>query len=218
MSTRKRRNHKPNNNKAIVSHQALISGQASEESAEELLFKPIVYKTSSVDKTVDFENLKIPFLIKDNLVFMMTFVDCCGLSVYVTCHEMNPKNPIDSYRNALPIIKECLKVEKLTGTEYYFGKLDKALEHYLYALRLFIDKDILTKEKALELVKELGVGDDDIEQASNSVKYDIEKSRMRDARMIVETKAKDAAAEMMMKFISSIIEEESPDKEEQTGE
>lgn len=109
MSTRKRRNRKPNNNKAIVSHQALISGQAFEESAEELLFKPIVYKTSSVDRTVDFEN-------------------------------------------------------------------------------------------------------------SNSVKYDIEKSRMRDARMMVETKAKDAAAEMMMEFISSIIEEESPDKEEQTGE
>lgn len=172
---------------------------------KELLFRPLIYKPSS-GTTIDFDHIMVPFMMKDGLVFMMMFMDSCGgLSAYTECCEADPEKPSTQYRDAMGLMKECLEIERLTGTEYYFGKLDKALERYLYSMQLFVDKGILDADSALEIVKELEVDAETVEKASRSVEIKIGEARMREEDIYGKPKARAAAGDIMMKFVMSIL-------------
>lgn len=207
-----RKNNKRNNNQQVkntpITSQKIPGPEEIQEydtPIKDLLFRPLIYKSGS-DRTVDFEHIRVPFLIKDNRVFMLTFIDGCGsMSVYIECYETDPEKPYDSYRDAIPLMKECLEVEQLTGTEYYFGKLDKLLEQYLYAMQLFIDKNIATKEQAVEIIKELGIESEAMADASQTVTYKIEEEKMREAQMRGEVRARAAAGNMILNFLSDIL-------------
>lgn len=209
-----RRNRKRTNNYQVKPANTPIASQkipgpeeiqAGDIPVKDLMFRPLIYKSSS-NTQVNFDHIVVPFLIKDNLTFMMMFMDGCGnTSVYTECYEMDPEKPSDTYRDAMQLMKECLEIEQLTGTEYYFGKLDKALERYLYAMQLFIDKNIITKEHAIEIIKELGIESEAMESASESVANKITETKMREARMYEKARARTTAGDIILKFLSDML-------------
>lgn len=216
-----RPNRKRNRNNTPIAQQRILSPQEVKEKAavinekplRELLFHPLIYKTST-HRSIDFDNMIIPFLIKETRVFFLSFMNGCGdVSVYTQCYIENPDEPSESYQDAMTLMRECLEVERLTGTDYYFGKLDKALEHYLYALQLFVDKDLLSKEAALDLVKELGAGDQDMEAASFIVSQRMEDAKIRDAEMRAEARARSEAGDILMNFLLSMLQKDEPETE-----
>lgn len=222
---KRNRNHNHRQDVAPVTSQPVSSPYSKEEKGEpigELLFKPVIYGSSRSERTIDFEHINVPFLIKDNLVFMLMFMDSCGdLSVYTECYEADPKEPLGSYRDGMQLMRQCLEIEQQTGVAYYFGKLDNALKHYLYAMQLLVDKGFLSRGQAVEIVKELGVEADDMEQASQTVGDDIKESIIRNERMRGEARARANAGSIMTRFLRDILgrnSEEAPDEEDQAGE
>lgn len=222
------RPNRKRNQKTLVAQQRILSPQEVKKKAavidekplRELLFHPLIYKTST-HRNIDFDNMIIPFLIKETRVFFLSFMDGCGdVSVYTQCHIENPDEPNELYQDAMTLMRECLEVEKLTGTDYYFGKLNKALEHYLYALQLFVDKDLLSKEAALDLVKELGATDQDMENAAVIVSQRMEDAKIRDAKMRAEARVRSEAGDILMNFLLSMLQKDESDteKEDETCE
>lgn len=193
----------------------------SEKPLQDLLFRPMIYKKNSESSPVDFDHIVVPFKIQENRVFMIAFMSSLGdTSVYTECYEMDPKKPCSLYRDAMSLMRECLKMEKLTGAEYYFGKLDKALKHYLYTIQLFIDRKLLDREQALAVIKELDVNTDDIIEASQSVTESIAEAQIRQEQMIGETRARSAANRIITDFITSVLDRKknSIHTEDQTEE
>lgn len=217
-----RKNNKRNNNYQTKQVNAATASQkipgpeevqAGDIPIKDLLFRPLIYKSGS-DSVVEFDHIKVPFLIKDNLVFMILFMGGCGgTSAYTECYEMDPEKPSNSYRDAIPLMKECLEIEQLTGIEYYFGKLDKGLERYLYAMQLFIDKKITTKEHVIEIIKELGIESERMEEASQSVACKIAEEKMSMSQMRGEARTRAAAGEIILKFLSDILSGEDNNTE-----
>lgn len=205
MSKRKRKQKTGQKTFCTEPIQDLKSAAPGEKPFKDLLFRPTIFK-GRPNSTVDFDHITVPFAVRDNRVFMIMFMDGCGdLSMYTEMCEADPEKPSETYRDAIPLMKECLEMEKLTGTEYYFGHLDKALERYLYAMQLFIDKKIIEKDRALEIVKELGIGTTDMAHASISVEQDIMKAKMREDRMRGMAGERDIADSIMTDFIISIL-------------
>lgn len=223
-----RPNRKRNRNNAPLAQQRILSPQEVKEKAaiidekplRELLFHPLIYKTST-HRNIDFDNMIIPFLIKETRVFFLSFMNGLGdASVYTQCYIEDPDSPSKSHEDVIVLMRECLEVQKLTGTDYYFGKLNKALEHYLYALQLFVDKDLLSKEAALDLVKELGATDQDMENAAVIVSQRMEDAKIRDAKMRAEAKVRSEAGDILMNFLLSMLQKDESDteKEDETCE
>lgn len=223
-----RPNRERNRNNIPIAQQRILSPQEVKEKAaiidekplRELLFHPLIYKAST-HRSIDFDNMIIPFLIKETRVFFLSFMNGCGdVSVYTQCYIENPDEPSELHQDAMTLIRECLEVERLTGTDYYFGKLDKALEHYLYALQLFVDKDLLSKEAALDLVKELGTSDQDMETAALIVSQRMEDAKIRNAEMRAEARARSDVGDILMNFLLSILQKDEPkiEKDDKTCE
>ena len=197
---RKKRNH-TTMERSIASSEAINPNNAVEPKWKDLLFHPLIYKSKST-RTIDFESIQIPFLIRENRIYMIMFMDGFGdISIYTECIEADPEKPSETYRDALYLMKECFEIQQLTGTRYYFGHLDSSLEHYLYALQLFIDRNILTKERAMEIIEELGFNADDMIKTKQSVVSDIEQTEQQ------KMAAKEWAFvnEIITKFIISIM-------------
>ena len=114
----------------------------------------------------------------------------------------------DSYENGLPVIKECLSVQRMTDMPYYFNHLDKMLQRYMYALELFIRKDIMKKEQAITIVKELGFDENDVIIASNNVKDSIDEKQRQD----IERRRKDVMGDIMLSFVSNLLKQEAGDE------
>lgn len=185
----------------------------AEKPLKELLFHPLMYKSSSGERAIDFEHIVVPFYIKGNLVFMLMFMDGCGsTSAYVECYDTDPEKPSETYKDAIPLMHECLEIEQHIGVEYYFGKLDKSLERYLYGMQLCINKEFLSKEQALEMIKELGMTDDDMAIASQSVADAIEESFQKEARMRREASVRSSVNDMILEFLMSITENKKEDE------
>lgn len=180
----------------------------NDEKVRDMMFKPMIYTNKT--GTIDFDYLRIPFLVKNDLLFIISIMDGCGLdiSAYVECHNMKTTDMFDSYENGLPVIKECLSVQRMTDMPYYFNHLDKMLQRYMYALELFIRKDIMKKEQAITIVKELGFDENDVIIASNNVKDSIDKKQRQD----IERRRKDAMGDMMLSFVSNLLKQEAGDE------
>lgn len=217
MSKRKRKQKTGQKTFCTEPIQDLKSAATGEKPFKDLLFRPTIFK-GRPNSTVDFDHITVPFAIRDDRIFMIMFMDGCGdLSVYTEMCEADPEKPSETYRDAMPLMKECLEMEKLTGTEYYFGHLDKALERYLYAMQLFIDKGIIKKDRALEIVQELGIGTADMMHASRSVSLDIAKAKVREDRMHGMAGERDMADSIMADFIMSVLTRDSGDSPADDG-
>lgn len=218
---RNRRRKNSNGNTAVtVAGQVIRVPENMGAPIKELLFHPMIYRSGhTAGKTVDFENMHVPFLVKDNLVFQMMFMSGCGgPSVYVECIEMDPDMPSETYRDAMLLMRECLDVEKRTGTEYYFGHLDKGLEYYTYGLQLLIDRGFLEKEHAVTLIRELGLDTDDMFRASLSVSQDIGEAREREEQMRGEAGTRKTVNDIMTRFILSILGQDAGSAENERQE
>lgn len=214
MSKRNRKRTMNNRVYPAASSEPVSTKAEPKKSANDLLFRPLFYKRTR-DQEVQFEYMRIPFLIKDNRTFMLSFSDGCGdTSIYTEMYVTDPGEPVGSFEDHMEIMKECLEIEKLTGVTYHYGKLDKAVQEYLYGLQLFVDRKIMTKEQALALAGDLGFDIDDIMAACQSVSDDLEKSKMRYNRMNRDAKARQVANEAMTKFIMSMLSGEEEKKED----
>lgn len=205
------RNNKRSNRQLQPAASQCIKGAGAkpqmEKTLEELrkvLFRPLIFNNSS-GRTIDFEHIQIPFLLKGSHLYTVMFLDSCGdTSIYTECYELENGNPFESYKDATELMKEVLEVEKTTGIPYYFGKIDKALETYLYGLQLFVDKEMLDRDKAVELARDLGFDTEAMLDMHQAVSDRIEETMKRREQRMLERKEQKTAADIMMQFLSDI--------------
>lgn len=177
--------------------------------AESLLFHPVISRSGGWDRHIDFENINIPFQIRDNIMFQLLFISGCGdNSVYLKAVKLNPDRLIHEHQDAIPLMKACLEMEQLTGVTYYFGHLQSAVKQYLYALQLFTACKILTKEQAISLAETLGYDTEEMKQASETVSQDMEQTRIKRAEMRRKAEVQTTAAGLMLDFLNSMKETE----------
>lgn len=171
--------------------------------AESLLFKPC---TSQTHGTMEFECIFVPFLFKDGRMFVLYFIDGCGdLSVYIKCYAQDPKEPLGSYMDGTADMKACLEMQELTGVEYYFGKLNKAVQNYLYALQLFVDKEIMSADTALSLIETLGFNPDRMRAEAEHVEQMLETAKERRAKRLGIRDEQPPIGNAVMDFINTIL-------------
>lgn len=203
----RKKNHqsKPIMSERIAGPEEIMKNMENEkEPLENLLFRPLIYKSSR--DTIQFDTIYVPFSIEGSLLFMLMVMDGIGdTSIYVECYETDGKTPLDSLRDGTYLIRKNLEMEKLTGIQYYFGKLDKAFNHYLYALQLFVSRGILPKEQAVGLVKELGVDVEDMAASFQSVQDDMEKCRRNEAMIKGIKEESSKVSDMVRNFMVMIM-------------
>lgn len=192
----------------------------TEEPIKNLLFRPLIYRANSsgYDRTIDFEHLLVPFMIKDNKVFLLMFMDSCGrgTNIYTECYEMDPDQPCTSYRDGMSHMKECLDVERLTGTQYYFGHLDKAVDRYLYAMQLFVNKGILEEEKAVELVTELDATKEDMHMIFMSIDNNVTENKIHSFSS--QAQQEQESDDGLTTFLMHLMSTGNADNEESMGD
>lgn len=185
------------NNQGSLASKEIQGPETKTFNPEELLFRPIAYMKGR-HGSPEF-SIYVPFLIRNGNVFLLDFIDGCGgQSLYVEMWKADSEQ-FDGYEDAIPYLKDCLDVQKQTGVQFYFGKADKAVRNWLYALQLLVDKGILDDEKALEIAGELDMGDGDMNEAVSETAAEMEKNNARMVRMRGEQKT---AADAMMEFVS----------------
>lgn len=214
-SNRNNRNNKYGNaaghNNAVASAQVPYKDEKPEGVLpQDVLFRPCLYERGDSDLTVDFEHMMVPFMLNGNRLFSMLFMDGIGVSAYIECHELGKSGRLRGRMDGTDLVKECMEVEKLTGAPYYFGKLDKCVEYYLYAMQLFMDRNILSKQRALEILAEFGFAAGDMASAKDHVEAEIEKSKEYEARSKAEAKNREKAGDAMMKFVTDILASSGP--------
>lgn len=127
-------------------------------------------------------------------------LDSCGdMTLYTEMWGVGSKW-MDGFEDALPAIRDCLEVQKMTGVQYYLEKVDRAVEKWLYALQLLADKGLLEKERALELARELGMAEKAMADARTAIDMKIEQARQRRDAL----KASPSASESMMAFLEQM--------------
>lgn len=176
-----RRNRKRTENRNRAIRMPVKTEDRQDCRAKDLLFHPVV--STATRGTPEFD-IYVPFLIRNRRVFLLNFIDSCGdLSIYV---EVWPESSdrFCGYEDAIPLMKDCLDVQKETGVPYYFHKLDKAVSRYLYALHLLMEKEFLKKEKALALAKELYADEGDMAWAHILLSEKIRASEKERERMM----------------------------------
>lgn len=201
-----RRNRKPNMSKTetVIARQELPEATTA-LSAKDLLFKPLGYNINSSDQVIDFDHIRVPFKITDSNVFLLSFMDSCNVSVYIECHKMTSDDSFSNYMDLSESMKQCLEVQEFMGVEYYFGKLNKTLDRYLYALQLFVDKGILDADAAMDLISNFGFDTEKMKSAIQSVNNELQVTRERLAMLRNGAEDRKPAGDMIIEFLTGLL-------------
>lgn len=205
MSKKRRiRTRKPvNQSNEIGTQKTVISCTPPGPPAETMLFKPVMHKSSS--EHLDFDYIYVPFLFKNDRMFILSFMDGIGdLSVHTQCEVQKPEEPNERYMDVTDLIKDCLEVQEITGVEYYFGRLNKAVCNYLYALRLLANKKIIDEEKAIALAGELGFDMKQMKENAQRAEWNLKEAERRHAERMGKQEEKHVG-DAVMEFVANIL-------------
>lgn len=198
---RKRRNkHNPSRPAAPVIQQEIYTSAG--RPIKNMLFKPVSYQSRG---NLGFDHLMVPFRVDKEKVFALAFMDSCELTVYIECFTLDKNGILSGYDDMSAHMKECLEMQEALGVPYYFGKLDKTFNQYLYALQIFINKGFLDKEKAIELIKDIGFDPERIQECVAAVEAEIEKGKEQRRRMGLKNEPVNAAGDTLVEFLMSIL-------------
>ncbi len=206
---------KPQNNSAIG--QMFMPGITEKKAvpAADLLFRPVSYD-SGTDRILDFENVFVPFKIEENLIYIISFMDM-DLSIYLECRELKD-GTLPGYADISKRIKNCLDMQTRTGINYYFGKLDKTYNQYIYILEILVEKGFLEAEKAVELIKEIGFYEENpdsaVEHAIISVEAELDQVKIRRRNMGLASENIKKAGDVLVEFFKTISSKKDENSEE----
>ena len=149
---------------------------ANKKAWQDLLFHPLIYKAS--ESAINFETVIVPFAIEGGLVSALSLSNSIGdTAIYMESFDVGMKSPEASYRDGLQIMQACRQMEKRVRAEYYFGKLDKSIDNYLYALSLLTRTGFLTEDAAMGLANAVGMSEADIATATKTVIRNLYRAR-----------------------------------------
>lgn len=188
----KRQRKKQNNNSAALCTipEGVLAG--------DLLYKPIAH--GSGGSKCDFDIIMVPFKIQGDKLFLINAVDVCSVSFHLEYVPLT-EGRISGYWDISEIMKECLEVQEETGVTYYYGKLDKAYQNYMYILRVLISRNIITKKEAKKLILAVDFDEDRFDRAANEVEAKLES-------VLAEERRAKSAGDMILGFLQQIIEDE----------
>lgn len=165
--------------------------------AKELLYKPITYDSS---QNCDFESIMVPFLIKGNKLFLIEVMNSCSTSVYLTSMLLN-EGRLSGYHDMSEDMKEALEVQETMGIEYYFGKLNKVYNKYMYILNILLNKGIIDKEQGKELIKNVDFDETRFDAAVASIETKL-------TAKAEEQKQAKSAADAILGFLGLLMDDE----------
>lgn len=166
--------------------------------AKELLYRPISH--DSKDHALDFDYIMIPFQIQNNKLFVLQIMHSCTTSIYLEYLPLKD-GKLSGYRDITADMKECFQMQETTGVEFYFGKLNNAYNHYMYVLNILLEKNIIDKETAKGLIKDIDFDENRFDYAISMTGMELEKSKQ-------EMKGTKSAADAILGFLGLLLEED----------